>query len=76
MKQQMEERKSMFVVFPPEATEERLLTSRRGDVNTWFVGTVNRSPREAHFSFIWSMQEFVSMLTETGPWMCVEKGPL
>ncbi len=28
MKQQMEERKSLFVVFPPEATEERLLTSR------------------------------------------------
>ncbi len=60
MKQQMEERKSMVVVFPPEATEERLLTSRRGDVNTWFVGTVNRFPREAHFSFIWSMQEFES----------------
>jgi hypothetical protein len=30
MKQQMEERKSLFVVFPPEATEEGLLTSRRG----------------------------------------------
>ncbi len=27
-------------------------------MNTWFVGTVNRFPREAHFSFIWSMQEF------------------
>ncbi len=29
-------------------------------MNTWFVGTVNRFPREAHFSFIWSMQEFES----------------
>jgi hypothetical protein len=27
-------------------------------VNTWFVGTVNRSPGEAQFSFIWSMKEF------------------
>jgi hypothetical protein len=27
-------------------------------VNTWFVGTANRSPGEAHFSFIWSMKEF------------------
>ncbi len=29
-------------------------------MNTWFVATVNRLPGEAHFSFIWSMQEFES----------------
>ncbi len=29
-------------------------------MNTWFVGTVNRLPGEAHFSFIWSLQEFES----------------
>ena len=29
-------------------------------MNTWFVGTVNRFPREAHFSFIWAMLEFES----------------
>ena len=27
-------------------------------MNTWFVGTVNRLPGKAQFSFIWSMQEF------------------
>ena len=27
-------------------------------MDTWFVGTVNRSPGEAQFSFIWSMHEF------------------
>jgi hypothetical protein len=27
-------------------------------VNTWFVGTANRLPREAQFSFIWTMAEF------------------
>ena len=27
-------------------------------MNTWFVGTANRLPEEARFSFIWSMKEF------------------
>jgi hypothetical protein len=27
-------------------------------VKTWFVGTANRGPGEAQFSFIWSMREF------------------
>ncbi len=27
-------------------------------MNTWFVGTANRLPGEAHFAFIWTMAEF------------------
>src|SRR5271157_6451422 len=44
----------------PHERIRRLLSGRGGDVNTWFVSTVNRLPGEQQFSFIWSMEEFES----------------
>ena len=58
MKQQRRSAKACSLFFLPKRLKSGF--SRRGDVNTWFVGTVNRFPREAHFSLNWAMLEFES----------------